>query len=310
MSTEKDKEEIIQFEPVDITTIYNQDKAVVDMQITTAKTYPRNIKRSVENALAIVTLDQNVAASCHYALPRGGKHISGPSTHLAKIILQNWGNIRAEAEVIAEDAKTVTSQAICWDLETNVAVKVKVKRSIMTKTGRMNDDMIVVTGNAANSIAMRNAIFNVIPKGVVDNVYAAAKQMITGDVSDKAKLLARRKQVFDGLMQTYDLTEKEILAVIGRAAIDHVVPDDLVNLIGIAQSIKDLETTVDIAFRGGKTAKPADITKEELQEAYNLKGEFLSEEDKIHIERILKNEEVESYKKAMETIKKLNDVRP
>lgn len=285
--------------------IYQQDKAMVDMQISTAKAYPRNIKRATENALSIVSIDQATAATCTYGVPRGGKTIQGPSVHLAKILAQTWGNMRVEAKVISVDSKTLTSQAIAFDLENNLAIKVEVKRSIMTKTGRMNDDMIVVTGNAANSIALRNAVLSVIPKAVVDKVYNTAKQTITGDISDKTKLIARRKQVFDGLKDTYDLKEKEILAAIGRQAIDHVTADDIVALIGIGQAIKDGDTTVELAFKGGKSESQNEITDEQMKALFDLKGEFLKEEDKVYIERIVKNKEKLSYKKAFNLLNSL-----
>lgn len=243
--------------------IYQQDKAVIDIQIATAKNYPRNIKRATENSIALVTMDRETASTCTYSVPRGGKAITGVSVHLAKILAQNWGNMRIEAKVISIEEKHITSQAIAFDLENNLAIKVEVKRSIMQKSGRMNDDMITVTGNAANSIALRNAILSVIPKAVVDRVYSEAKKTITGDVSDKTKLIARRKQVLDGFKDTYEVTEAEVLGAIGKAAIDHITPDDLVVLIGIGQSIKDGDTTVEMAFR----SKGVNINKQPLTPA-------------------------------------------
>lgn len=257
--------------------VYQQDKAAIDIQVTTAKTYPRNLKRSVENAIAIVTMDQATAATCTYSLPRGGKSISGPSVHLAKILAQVWGNLRVEAKVISVDATTLTSQAVAFDLENNLAIKVEVKRSIMTKSGRMNDDMQVVTGNAANSIALRNAVLSVIPRAVVDRVYNAAKQTITGDVSDRDKLIARRKQVFDALKDTYGVTEKEVLAAVGKAAIDHITPDDLVVIIGVGQAIKDGDTTVDSAFRG---KKDNDLSEEDKKAAASAATSAYKKTDK------------------------------
>jgi antitoxin component of MazEF toxin-antitoxin module len=252
--------------------IYQQDKAAIDIQISTAKAYPRNIKRAIENAIAIVTLDKETAETCTYAVPRGGKTISGPSVHLAKILAQNWGNLRIESKVVDVDAKHITSQAVAFDLENNLAIKVEVKRSIMTNKGRMNDDMITVTGNAGNSIALRNAVLSVIPRAIVDKVYNEAKHKITGDVSNETKLIARRKQVFDGLKNTYSLTEAEILAVIGKASIDHVISDDLVVLIGIGQAIKDGDTTVDQAFRKAKTVLKPEQPKP--RESYNSESEI------------------------------------
>lgn len=229
--------------------IYQQDKAHIDVQISTAKAFPRNIKRSVDNAIAIVTLDQDTAKTCTYSVPRGQKTITGPSVHLSKILAQVWGNLRIEAKVVNIDTRHITSEAICFDLENNLAIKTQVKRSIMTKSGRMNDDMITVTGNASNSIALRNAILSVIPRAIVDKVYNAAKQTITGDLSDKNKLIAKRKQVFDALKDTYKVTEEEVLAAVGKAAIDHITADDIVVIIGIGQAIKDGDTTVESAFK-------------------------------------------------------------
>lgn len=236
-----------------------QDKAVIDMQIATAKKYPRNVQRAVNNSIAIITMDLGTAQSCGYSLPRGGKPITGPSVHLAKILAQNWGNMRIEAKVVAVDDKHVTSQAVAFDLENNLAIKVEVKRSIVGRSGRYNDDMITVTGNAGNAIALRNAILTVIPKGVVDKCYNTAKHMITGDVSDETKLIAKRKQVVDGLKDTFSVTEKEVLSAIGKQSINHITPDDIVVLIGVGQAIRDGDTTVEQAFK--KQPEASDATK-------------------------------------------------
>lgn len=291
--------------------VYQQDKAAIDVQITTAKAYPRSIKRATENCLALVTMDRETAETCNYSLPRGGKPISGPSVHLAKILAQQWGNMRIEAKVVDIDATHVTSESVCWDLETNIAIKTQVKRSIMqhetkwdgsksVRTGRMirmNDDMITVTGNAANSIAMRNAILSVIARAVVNRVYNAAKEMITGDISDKNKLIAKRKLVFDGLKETYGLTEKEILAAVGKAAMDHITGDDILVLIGIGQSIKDGDTTVEQSFKGERAGASAKVSLEDIQLLFENKKPFLSPEEIANAERIISTKEVSSYSK-------------
>jgi hypothetical protein len=248
----------------DMSVVYNQDKAAIDVQIATAKTYPRNLKRAIDNSVAIVTMDTETASTCTYSLPRGGKPVTGPTVHLAKILAQQWGNLRVEAKVISIEAKQITSQAIAFDLENNLAIKVEVKRSIMSKTGRFNDDMITVTGNAANAIALRNAILSVIPRAVVDKVYNEALRTITGDLSDQTKLIAKRKKVLDGFRETYELTEQQVLAVIGKAAIEHITQDDLVVLIGIGQAIKDGDTTVEMAFNTKKTTAIKDIAIEPI----------------------------------------------
>ena len=70
----------------DMSVVYNQDKAAIDVQIATAKNYPRNVQRAISNSIAIVTLDSETASTCTYSLPRGGKPITGPTVHLAKFL--------------------------------------------------------------------------------------------------------------------------------------------------------------------------------------------------------------------------------
>jgi len=259
MKTETEEVMVMEVQGTDI--VYQQDKANIDTMIATAKAYPRSIKRAVENSIIVVTMDIETASTCTYSVPRSGKTITGASVHLAKILAQNWGNLRIEAKVISIDNKHVTSQAVAFDLENNLAIKVEVKRSIIGKFGRFNDDMITVTGNAGNSIAMRNAILSVIPRAIVDKVYKEALKTITGDISDSTKLMAKRKQVIGAFKESYGVTDAELLKVIGKASIDHIDSDNLVTLIGIGQAIKDGDTSVEEAFRGkGKETKPTTAT--------------------------------------------------
>ena len=222
------------------------ERANVDSQVATAKQYPRDLKRAISNSIVMATMDVQTAQSMSYALPRGGKPITGPSVHLAKLIVSNWGNIRAEAKVVAVTDKQVISRGTCWDLENNVATSFEVRRSILNKFGkRFSDDMITVTGNAANSIAYRNAVFAVIPKAVVDQVYNAAQRKVTGDLSTEDKLLARRKKCIDFFKDEYNLSEAEVVALCGKQTVNQIKADEIQLLLGIAQSLDDGDTTIE-----------------------------------------------------------------
>ena len=157
-------------------------------------------------------MDRETAQTCGYALPRGGKPITGPSVHLAKIIAQQYGNLRAEARVVNVTGTQVISRGTAWDLENNFAVAFEVRRSILTSKGaRFSEDMITVTGNAANAIAYRNAIFTVVPKAITDKVYKAAQECITGDLSDETKLIKRRDGAIKYFNDQYGITEEEVV---------------------------------------------------------------------------------------------------
>ena len=230
------------------------ERANVDSQVATAKQYPRDLKRSVNNSIAMATMDYNTAQSCGYALPRGGKPITGPSVHLAKLIVSNYGNIRAEAKVVQITDKQVISRGTCWDLENNVATAFEVRRSIVGKGGkRFSDDMITVTGNAANAIAYRNAVFSVIPKAITDKVYQAAQRFITGDLSDEEKIISRRKKCIDFFKDEYGITEEEVVMLCGKQTVNQIKADQIALLLGITQSLKDGDTTVEELMRPYRT---------------------------------------------------------
>lgn len=241
--------EVAQIQTGDAQSIIKLDaieKANVDTQVSTAKQYPRDITRALNNSIVMATIDQQTAQTMGYALPRGGKPITGPSVHLAKLIVSNWGNIRAEAKVVQITDSQVVSRGTCWDLENNVATAFEVRRSIKGKNGqRFTDDMITVVGNAANAIAYRNAVFSVIPKAITDKVYQAAQHCITGDLSDDAKLLQRRTQCLKFFNDEYGITEAEVVKLCGKQTVNQIRGEEIALLIGIYQSLKDGDTTVD-----------------------------------------------------------------
>lgn len=239
-----------------VASLDRAERANIDIQVSTAKQYPRSISRCANNAVAIATMDKETAQSCGYALPRGGKPITGPSVHLAKIIAQQYGNLRAEAKVVEITDRQVVSRGTAWDLETNYAVAFEVRRSIVGRNGnRFTDDMITVTGNAANSIAYRNAIFGVVPKSISDKAYKAAQHLITGDLSDEEKLIKRRDGAIKHFVDTYAITEEEVIKLCGKYTVNQIQADEIALLLGFAQSLKDGDTTVEelmAPFRKGK----------------------------------------------------------
>ena len=232
------------------------ESANVDSQVATAKRYPRDIRRSIDNSVVMATINQETAQSCSYALPRGGSPIMGPSVHLAKIIVSNWGNMRTEAKVVQITDKQVISRGTCWDLETNVASSFEVRRSIIGKNGqRFSDDMITVTGNAANSISYRNAVFAVIPKAIIDRVYYAAQRFITGDLSDSDKLLKARTGILNNFKNNYSITEEEVVKMCGKQTVNQINADEISMLMGTIQALKDGDTTVDELMKSIRDSK-------------------------------------------------------
>lgn len=230
-----------------------KDKAELASQVSVAKQYPRKLSAVREEIMETVTSDPETAESCSYALTRGDKTISGPSTHLATIVAQAYGNIRSAAHVVEIDAKTVKCQGMAWDLEKNSASSFQVLRKITDKNGRRySEDMIVVTANAAMSIARRNAIFAIVPRHVWWPAFKAAETAQLGDISTDELLQAKRMEIVSRLIEAFKVTQEEILVILKVKKVEDITPEQITLLIQYGNSIVEGDSTVDQIFRPTK----------------------------------------------------------
>jgi len=129
-----------------------------------------------------------------------------------------------------------------------------VKRRVTTKDGkRFSDDMIAVTGNAATSIALRNAVFRVVPRALINPVYDAARRVAVGD---QKSLVDKRARTVEWLAKK-GVTIDRVLAAVGAAKLEDINLDQLETLKGLGTSIKDGELSVEEAFPiPGQTEEP------------------------------------------------------
>jgi hypothetical protein len=164
---------------------------------------------------------------------------------LAEICISAYGNLHVGARVVGAEDKEVVSQGVCWDLEKNVRVTIEKRRKITDKHGkRFNEDMINVTGNAAASIAYRDAAFRVIPRTYVNMIYEAARKVAVGDAST---LSARRAEVFEKIVKMGAMPDR-ILARVGKAAVEDIGLAELEILIGLGTAIHSGAEKVDDVF--------------------------------------------------------------
>lgn len=228
----------------------NYARQELDTQISTAKAYPRNVAAFVNEAVTLATLDQETAESCIYALPRrdaDGKQnfIKGESIRLAEIAASCWGNLHAGTRIVENDGRSVTAEGVAWDLEKNLKVSKQVKRSITNRFGKTySEDMQVVTGNAASSIALRNAILSVIPRAFVKKIYEAA---VNFSIGDQTKIDQKVKALFDRFKKL-GIEETKILAYLKRNSAADIDKSDIEEMIGIGTAIKEKHISIDDAF--------------------------------------------------------------
>lgn len=307
MSTETTGTEIVQ-QTANDTALYLITKAEIDTQIATARAFPRqSMKMFMDEVLSLATITEEVAESCTFAMPRGGKLIEGPSVRLAEIIAHCYGNIRYGSRVIENDGRTITSQGICHDLEKNVAYTIEEKRSIMQhetkwengkshRTGnmvQMNDDMQVMIGRVNNSIAKRNAIMGVVPKAIWMPLYDQVKQVAKGT----AATLKDRREKAVAWFKEQGIKNEQICAVLEIKKVEDIDLEKLYVLSGMRSAIKNGESTLKEMFDPAKaapapeTAKPS-LTDDEVELAVST-GQKLSE---VQAQYSLTPEQIKMFK--------------
>lgn len=234
--------------------------AEIEVQIRVAKRYPRSIQKFQHELLTLATLDEATAASMYYRVPRDGKYIEGGSVRLAEIAGSSWGNCHIGARVVDIDQKFVTAQAVAWDLEKNFKVVVEVRRGIVNRFGRTyNDDMIRTTAQAAMSVALRNSVFRIVSPALIKSTLEEAKKVSLG----KGQTMEQRRDRAFKSMASVGARTPDVLRVLGKRGLEDVDVDDLINMNGMFQAIKDNEATWASIVQDFEAAQPK--TEEDIK---------------------------------------------
>jgi len=258
--------EIIEVKQADMLAAINRSE--VDMQIATAKKFPRDIQEALVRIQTLATLDEETAGDCFYTLRRGngGQVIEGLSVRFAEIIAGAWGNLRAQARIIGNDGRTITAQGVCHDLETNFAVSVEVKRRITDKYGKTyNEDMQVVTGNAACAIAFRNAVLKVVPKSVTKKIIENVKQVAIGKAMDLETSRTNMVAYFGKL----GVSQAALFSYLGVRRVADINAQMIFELRGLANALKEGTTTIAETFSAASSdsEKTAEEARKKAEEA-------------------------------------------
>lgn len=225
-------------------------KAEIDIQVSTAKQYPRDLKSTLASIETIATLDQETAADCFYSLKRGygndATMIEGPSVRMAEIVAGCYGNLRVGTQILSNDGKQVRVQGVCHDLENNVAVSIEVVKSITNKQGKTySEDMQVTTTNAASAVAFRNALFKVIPKAVTNNVFKRIKDVAIGKANE---LETNTHKLIKFYNEKIGVCTKDLLTYCEAKDVASITMEQFALLQGTAKAIHEGTTTVKETF--------------------------------------------------------------
>lgn len=263
-------QDLIEIKQADVLQAIN--RAEVDIQISTAKQYPRDLGQVLNKISTYAKMDKETAEDCFYVLRRKDKDgnptlIEGLSIRMAEIIASAWGNLRIQTRIVGNDGRMITAQAICHDLESNVAVSKEVSRSIMTKGGyTYSQDMQIVTGNAAGSIAFRNAVLAVIPKAITKKIINEVRAVAMGQTIDLEE--SRRRVI--AYYTKAGVKPEQLLHYLGIKAIDEIDQRMIFELRALRNAIEEGTTSVKETFIDPE--KEAQATAEAIKTANTAQG--------------------------------------
>lgn len=243
-------------EVVQLTALEATERASIDIQIATAKRYPRSLQAFKKRAIDMATIDEETAESCLYRRPVGKekdpktsqmvqKFAEGMSVRMAEIVGACYGNLRVKAFMLEENPRFVKACGQAIDLETNFASSSEALESTIDKNGHPYSERTrLLTGKVALAKARRDATFQVVPRALARPVEVAVRALLMGSVETLNK---RREKVMSWIAKL-GIDPKRVYAALGIAGDAELGAEQLEVLTGIRTAIKDKEATLDEAF--------------------------------------------------------------
>lgn len=223
------------------TIAIEQSRAVAEAlgKIQIAKQFPRSMAQAYEK-LTESCSRPGFASIATYAYPRGGQTISGPSIRLAEELARCFGNIMYGVRELSQRPGESEMQAFAWDMETNTerVMNFTVKHERHTRNGvtKLTDprDIYELTANQGGR-RVRACILAVVDRHMEDFALEVCKKALAGDASTP---LADRVRNMIASFAKLGISSNHIESKIG-GRVDDILPDQLAELAGIHNSIRD-----------------------------------------------------------------------
>lgn len=222
------------------------ERAIAEAQgrLLIAKRFPRDEAAAFARVMDACRRP-SLAEVANYSFPRGGQKTEGPSIRLAEELARCWGNIEYGIRELSRRDGESEMQAFAWDMQTNViSQQTFTVRHLRDKRGgpevlRDERDIYEVTANMG-ARRLRARILAVLPPDLVDAAVAQCREtMKSGSDKPLSDRIREMTQAFTKL----GVTAEMLSARLGRP-LDSATPDDLVDLRGIYQGIRDGASSV------------------------------------------------------------------
>lgn len=250
-----------------------QERAIAEAQgqLILAKRFPRD-----ENAAHAKLMNScklpGLASVAFYNVPRAGGSVSGPSIRLAEEIARVYGNFEyGHKELSRTDGKSEVL-VYAWDKENNnystrqitvmhvLDYKDKMTKQPMQRPLHDQKDIDDKIANVASK-QMRGRILALLPKWMVEDAIQQCRQTLAGNVQEPIESRVRKmSQAFAVFGVTVDMLQNYL-----GHPLASVTADQLVDLVGIHNAIRDGGIKASEFFGGGDDpepqAQPATIAK-------------------------------------------------
>jgi hypothetical protein len=252
MQTEPENISIETLAPISTTALESITRGEIDVQISTAKRYPRSLSQFKTKALAMVSMDEQTAESCFYSRPVGKdlqtgkqKYAEGMSVRLAEIVAACYGNIRHGSFIVTQTDRQVVARGFCHDVEGNVAATCEAVEATVKRDGRPYDErMRVVIAKAALAKADRDAIFKVVPRALCRVLEDAARKVAIGD----AQSISSRREAALAWAGKLGVSNARVFAALDVKGADDITGEHIKTLLGLKTALQDNDITVEEAF--------------------------------------------------------------
>ena len=245
------------------TVAIEASRAVAEAQgkLYIAKAFPRDETKAYASVMEVCSR-YDFASKAFYSYSRGDQTITGPNIRFAEELCRCWGNIDYGIKELSRDTGKSELQAYAWDLETNTQSVQNFtnphQREVKKKMVALTSDRDIYENNANMAARrLRSRILAILPAYLVEAAISKCKDTISkGNGSANLPLIDRVRIVISMFSQMgikQDQIEKRL-----KHKVDTMTGDELIEYIGIYNSIKDKNSTAASWF--GNEEQASDLT--------------------------------------------------
>jgi len=226
----------------ELVRVRTRELAEIQATVFLAKQFPRDEEEAREKIMKALERPR-FAQESFYSYPRGNGRVEGPSVWFAREGARNWKNIRYGLNIVREDEESITIEGWAWDVEgnTKVTAQDEFKKLIYRKNlGWIKPDERDLREliNRRGAILVRNCILQNLPKDLVDDAMAKAKETLKKSIRQPEKKETAIEKIISSFQQL-GISKQTLERIIGQPIDTRLQEDKIVELRGIYSAVKD-----------------------------------------------------------------------